>query len=55
MASIAIKTTVRTWTTLCCRSAATSSDRFGLKRDDYGKDHAEHGLKNRVVGRVKCA
>jgi hypothetical protein len=26
-----------------------------LKRDDYGKDHAEHGLKNRVVGRVKCA
>jgi hypothetical protein len=26
-----------------------------LKRNDYGKDHAEHSLKNRVVGRVKCA
>jgi hypothetical protein len=40
---------------LCRRSATTSSDPLELESDDDGEDHAKHGLKHGVVGRIERA
>src|SRR6202022_2382650 len=53
MASSAIITTERIWTMVSRRSATTRSD-FLNSSNDHGKDHTEHSLEDRVVGRVEA-
>src|ERR1700722_12108720 len=55
MASSAIMTTERIWTTLSRRSAITRWRFLEFERNDNRKDHVKYGLENRVVRRIETS